>query len=91
MHTWSILDQRQLIIIQLKSQIMTLVPHTLILSPGVTQGKPGEMSCTHKVCITGKEQREKWIFSFSSIGERGSYFILPSQKEGVKPLLFGEK
>lgn len=91
MHTWSVLDQRQLIIIQLKSQTMTLVPHTLILSPGATRRKTGEISCTHKVGITGEEQREKWIFSSASTGDGDSYFILPCQKEGEKPLLFREK
>lgn len=74
-----------------KKQIMTLVPHTPILSPGVMWGKPGQTVYTHKVRITGEKQREKRIFPSSSTGERGSCPLLPSRKEGVKPSLFGEK
>lgn len=43
---------------------MTLIPHTLIFTPGVTQWKPGQISYICKVCITDEEQREMGFLFF---------------------------
>lgn len=45
-----------------KKQIMNLAPHTLILTPVVTQWKPGQIFYTYKVSITGEEWRNMFFF-----------------------------
>lgn len=74
-----------------KKQIMTLAPHTPVLSPGVTWGKPGQISCTCKFCTTGEKQREQWVFPSSSTGEKSSSPLLPSWKEGFETFALWRK
>lgn len=72
-----------------KQIIMTSVSHTLILNPGVTQRKPGEIY-TCKFCVTGEEQR-KMDFLFFKYKRKRQLPLLSLSKGGSEHFALGDK